>query len=133
MRDLKEDIEQIISEVVEKIKNIGGEKVRFIVLYGSVIKRKMTNLSDIDLAVFYDDNKYERFKFRTKILGRIRDGFDIQTFQDLPLYIQKDIISTGKVIYFSDYKEIFKIYMKTIKEFEHFKPRLELYYSKIGV
>ncbi|NVM03745.1 MAG: nucleotidyltransferase domain-containing protein [Candidatus Helarchaeota archaeon] len=133
MLDSKVDIEQRISKVVEKIKNIGGEKVRFIILYGSVIKRKLTNLSDIDIAVFYDDDKKERFKFRTKILGRISNGFDIQTFQDLPLYIQKDVISTGRVIYFFDYKEIFKIYMKTIKEFENFKPRLELYYTKLGV
>ena len=48
-----------ISSVVEKIKTIGGDRVRFIILYGSVAKEEMTELSDIDLAVFYKgDNLY---------------------------------------------------------------------------
>ncbi len=48
-----------ISGVVEKIKTIGGDRVRFIILYGSAAKGEMTELSDIDLAVFYKgDNLY---------------------------------------------------------------------------
>jgi predicted nucleotidyltransferase len=48
-----------ISSVVEKIKTIGGDRVRFIILYGSAAKGEMTELSDIDLAVFYKgDNLY---------------------------------------------------------------------------
>ncbi len=133
VQESKEALEQSISEVIKKIKDIGGERIKFIVLYGSAVKGKLTILSDIDLAVFYDGDKKERFEFRIKILGRIRNEFDIQTFQDLPLYIQKDIISTGKVICFRDYRETFEIFMKTIKEFETFKPRLELYYSSLGV
>ncbi|MCE8429285.1 MAG: hypothetical protein J5U19_12955 [Candidatus Methanoperedens sp.] len=46
--------------------------------------------------------------------------FDIQIFQDLPLYVQKDILSTVKVIYSGDFKETFEIFMKTIREFEDF-------------
>ncbi len=68
-----------------------------------------------------------------KVLGRIGNNFDVQTYQDLPLYIQKEIISTGEVLYFRDYTEIFNTFMKTIREFEDFKPRLELYYSSMGV
>ena len=48
-----------ISSVVENIKTIGGDRVRFITLYGSAAKGEMTELSDIDLAVFYKgDNLY---------------------------------------------------------------------------
>ena len=46
-----------ISGVVEKIKTIGGDKIRFIVFYGSAAKGEMTELSDIDLAVFYEGDK----------------------------------------------------------------------------
>ncbi|HLB71700.1 MAG TPA: hypothetical protein VJJ51_11710 [Candidatus Methanoperedens sp.] len=46
-------------------------------------------------------------------------------------YILRDTL--GKVIYYRDYKDIFNIFMKTIREFEDFKPRLELYYSSLGV
>ncbi|GFO96950.1 nucleotidyltransferase [groundwater metagenome] len=131
--DSNKPLEHDISSVIKKMKDIGGPKIQFIVLYGSAAKGVTTSLSDIDIAVYFDGNKQERFDFRVKILGRIDNKFDIQTFQDLPLYIQKDILSTGKVIYYRNYKEIFNIFMKTIREFEDFKPRLELYYSGLGV
>lgn len=135
MADLasKGDLDLGISAVADKIKNIGGDKVRFIVLYGSKAREEMTELSDIDLAVYYDGDKKERFDFRVKVLGRVGDEFDIQTFQDLPLYIRKDIASSGKVIDYKVYMEIFRIFMRTIRDFEHFKPRLDMYYSGLGV
>jgi len=135
MADLasKGDLDLGISAVAEKIKTIGGDKVRFIILYGSKAREEMTELSDIDLAVYYDGDKKERFDFRVKVLGRVGDEFDIQTFQDIPLYIRKDIASSGKVIDYKGYMEIFRIFMRTIRDFEHFKPRLDMYYSGLGV
>jgi len=129
----KGDLDLGISAVAEKIKTIGGDKVRFIILYGSKAREEMTELSDIDLAVYFDGDKKERFDFRVKVLGRVGDEFDIQTFQDLPLYIRKDIASSGKVIDYKGYMEIFRIFMRTIRDFEHFKPRLDMYYSGLGV
>lgn len=126
-------LEQSMPEVIEKMRAIGKDKVRFVVLYGSAAKGKLTKLSDIDLAVFFNGDKRERFEFRKKILGRVGNEFDIQIFQDLPLYVQKDILSTGKVMYSVDYIETFEIFMKTIRGFEDFKPRLEVYYSGLGV
>lgn len=129
----KKSLEPDISDVITKIKDIGGDSIKFIVLYGSAAKGKSTNLSDIDIAVFHTGDKRDRFHFRMKILGRSGNKFDIQTYQDLPLYIQNEILSSGDVLYFSDYTEIFNTFMKTIREFGDFKPRLELYYSSRGV
>jgi len=122
-----------ISGVVEKIIIIGGDKVRFIILYGSAAKGEMTELSDIDLAVFYEGDKKERFDFRVMILGRVGNEFDIQTFQDLPFYIRKDIVPYGNVIFYKGYRELFNTFIRTIRDFEHFKPRLNMYYSGLGV
>ncbi|MDP2767182.1 MAG: nucleotidyltransferase domain-containing protein [Candidatus Methanoperedens sp.] len=132
-QDSNEALKKSISDTVEKIKAIGGDKVRFVVLYGSAVKGKLTKLSDVDIAVFYNGDKGERFEFRKKILGRVSNEFDIQIFQDLPLYVQKDILSTGKEIYSVDYRETFEIFMKVIRGFEDFKPRLDVYYSGLGV
>lgn len=123
----KRDIELTIAQ----IKRIGGRKVRFIALYGSTAVGRNTNLSDIDLSVYYDDNKNERFRFRLKVLGRVKDDFDIQIFQELPIYIRKEIISYGKVIYYREHNSVFDVFMRTIREFEDFKPRLEIYYSNL--
>jgi predicted nucleotidyltransferase len=129
----KKSLQPDISDVIKQIKDIGGDSIKFIVLYGSAAKGKSTDLSDIDIAVFHSGDKRERFQFRVKVLGRIGNKFDIQTYQDLPLYIQNEILSIGNVLYFSDYTEIFYTFMKTIREYEDFKPRLELYYSSMGV
>ena len=123
---------KIIKSTVELVKKIGGEKVRFIALYGSTAVGRYSDLSDIDIAVFYDGNKDERFKFRMKISGRVKDDIDIHTFQDLPVYIRKEIISSVKLIFYKEYNRIFDIFMETIREFEDFKPRLNMYYFSLG-
>ena len=68
-----------------------------------------------------------------EVLGSVNDKFDIQTFQDLPLYIRKEIISHGEVLYQKSHSEIFDIFIKTIKSFGDFKPRLDIYYSGLEV
>ena len=130
-------VQQKVSGVCQRIIEIGGDKVSFIILYGSAAKGKMSGMLDIDIAVFYKGDKGERFQFMMKILGRISGICDIQTFQDMPLYIQKDIMSTGDIIYYMDYymdyAELFNVNMKTILEYEDFKPHLDLYYSSLEV
>ena len=125
MTNVKEDAHS----VVNKIKKIGGKKIKFIILYGSFAEGNQTPLSDIDLSVYYEGTKEERFKFRMEALGNVNDKFDIQIFQDLPLYIRKEVISHGKILYQKNYSEIFDIFIKTIKSFGDFKPRLDIYYS----
>ncbi|HMA83270.1 MAG TPA: nucleotidyltransferase domain-containing protein [Candidatus Thermoplasmatota archaeon] len=116
-------------EVVEKIKKFGGENVKFIILYGSQSTNNQTPMSDADIAVYYDAGKEQRFKFRMKILGRVDDHYDIQIFQDLPLYIKKDVIK-GNLLYTSDKRLIHDISRKTYREFDDFKKRFYDYIKK---
>ena len=115
--------------VVEKIKKFGGENIKFIILYGSRSTNKQTPLSDTDIAVYYDASKEQRFRFRMKILGRVDDTYDIQIFQDLPLYIRKDVIK-GKLLYTSDKRFIHEISRETYREFDDFKKRFYDYIKK---
>jgi len=121
-----------IKKAVNKIKRIDTEnKVEFIVLYGSSVKEKYGELSDIDLAIYYHGNEEERFRFRIRVLGRLSNRFDIQMFQNLPLYIRKDIVSSGKPLYYKDYEMIFDEYLRTIKGYEDFEKHLDYYYSSL--
>ena len=108
--------------VVDDIKKLGGKKIKLIILYGSFAEGKQTPLSDIDLAVYYDGTKEERFKFRMKILGNVNDKFDIQTFQDLPLYVKKEVLK-GNVLYCKESRFIYELERSTSKEFDDFKHR----------
>ena len=124
--------EENIGRVIGRIRKLGGDRIAFIALYGSVTKNRDTPLSDIDLAVFYEGNKEERFKFRMSVLGRTGDEFDVQIYQDLPLYIQKEVISYGKLLYYKEYDVVFDIYINVIKNFDDFKRHLNLYLSYLG-
>ncbi|RCV62925.1 hypothetical protein C5S53_16920 [Methanophagales archaeon] len=132
MASMIELAEEGMRQVIERIKEIGRARIVFIALYGSVSDDRDTPLSDIDLAVFYAGNKEERFKFRMSVLGRIGDKFDIQTFQDLPLYIQKEVITHGELLYYREYDVVFNIYINVIKNFDDFTQHLKLYYSYSG-
>lgn len=105
---------------VNKIKKLGGKKIKFIIIYGSTAKGNQTSLSDIDLAVYYEGTKEERFRFRMKILGIISDKFDIQTFQDLPLYVQREVLK-GKILYYDDIRFLYEKIRKTSIDFDEFK------------
>jgi uncharacterized protein len=86
-------------------------------------------LSDTDIAVYYDASKEQRFRFRMKILGRVDYTYDIQIFQDLPLYIRKDVIK-GRILYTSDKRFIHEISQDTYREFDDFKKRFYDYIQK---
>lgn len=121
-----------MNDVVKKI--IGedfGKKVKFIVLYGSRSEHKETVLSDIDLAVYYDGSEKERFLFRVKISGILGRKYDIHMYQDLPLYVQKEVLK-GRVLYNNDYSFSFGKFLQTIKDYDFFKKHLDLCYERIN-
>ncbi|HLC88709.1 MAG TPA: nucleotidyltransferase domain-containing protein [Candidatus Nanoarchaeia archaeon] len=114
---------------IDKIRNtlmkLGRSKVKFIILFGSMVNKRNTPLSDVDVAVYYDGNKKERFKFRIEASGNLPDKVDLQIFQDLPLYIQKEVIA-GRILYYDNYQFIFNEFMRIIKDFDSF----EKYYQE---
>lgn len=109
-----------IHSIVDQIKKLGGKKIKFAILYGSFAEGKQTPLSDVDIAVYYKGSKEERFRFRMQILGRVSDKFDIQTFRDLPLYIQRAVLS-GRVLYYDDSRFLYEVVRRTSKDFDEFK------------
>jgi predicted nucleotidyltransferase len=92
--------DELVRKAVQKIREVDKE-AKFIVLYGRSLSRR-GRLSDIDLAVGYDGDKEERFKFRLEAWGELENEFDIQIFQDLPVYIKGEVVRTGKVLYYRD-------------------------------
>ena len=114
-----------MQSLIKKIKKLDRKnKVGFIMLYGSQANGKATPLSDVDVAVYYDGDEKERFKFRISLAGELSDRYDVHIFQDLPLYIRKDIIKEGKVIYKKDIKKVYEIFIKVIREFSFFEKHL---------
>ncbi len=125
-----DEINKLVKNSVERLKNIEGfEKVRFIMLYGSAAEGVSRENSDIDLCIDYDaKTDYERSMFRLKVLSELPAIFDVQIFNQLPLYVKKEVLK-GKVVFCRDEEYLYETALLTIKEFEDFKYR---FYDYIG-
>lgn len=92
---------EIIKEVLSSIKQTElFPKIKRIVLFGSVAEKEQTLISDIDIAVEFDNiDELTAFKFRSKIGGIFSKEVDIQVYNFLPEKIKKQINERSKIIY----------------------------------
>lgn len=122
---LAKEIERFKSVLKSLPKEI-KKKVRFAILFGSQTTGKANPLSDIDVAIYYEGDKRERFAFRLALMGKLPDYFDIKIYQDLPLYIQPSVLR-GKLLYTKDVSFVYAIAYETIQRFEDFRGAYEDY------
>ena len=123
---MKKEI-NLLMKKLRKMKDF--DRVKFVILFGSQASGKAGPMSDFDFAVYYEGNSDERYDFRKEILGRVPDKFDVHVLQDLPLYVQKEVLK-GKVIYAEDLTFVYDHAYEIIKRFEDFK---KYYYDYIGL
>lgn len=123
--------EQDVRQALKRLKTVEGfDKIRFIILYGSVAQGRVRATSDVDLAVYYDGDREEAARFRFAALSELADDrYDIQIFSHLPLYVRTEILR-GKVVYCPDERFLYEIAYRTIREFDDFKHRLYDYIGK---
>ncbi len=116
------EIKPTIEEAVETIKKMDGEnRVQFIILFGSSARGEATDLSDVDLALGHEGDDRERFNFRIRVMGELSDDFDVHIFQDLPLYLKKEVLK-GEVLFFRDFGELHEIALEAIRDYDMFEP-----------
>ncbi|WOX55250.1 MULTISPECIES: type VII toxin-antitoxin system MntA family adenylyltransferase antitoxin [unclassified Methanoculleus] len=124
-------MDRFVRHALERLKAIEGfERVRFIILYGSVAEGRAREGSDIDLCIYYDGDREEAARFRFAALSELFDDrYDIQIFSFLPLYVRTEVLR-GKVIYCPDERFLYDVAYQTIREFDDFKHRLYDYIGK---
>jgi uncharacterized protein len=120
-------IKKVVTNLLKKTNLFNS--VNFIILYGSVSRKKQTALSDIDVCISFDLNPKERIKVRMQLLGNLPENFDLQIFEDLPLYIKKEIFK-GEILYCKNKKKMFQTSLEIIREYEDFKPIYEYYLAR---
>lgn len=125
---MDESIRTRIDELLSVIRSFkDADRVRFIILYGSALRGE--GWSDIDLAVYYDGTPDEAADFRLRVLCEVDEIFDVQIFQQLPLYVRVQVLR-GEVIYSDSERFLHDIAWETVKEFDDFKHR---FYDYIGM
>lgn len=103
------------------------DAVEFVIFHGSRSRRMGTKTSDLDICIYYRGQGKELSRFRLKLLSKLPGYCDVQIFQQLPLYVKKEVMRE-KVIYVKNKRFLHDVALKTIREFESFKPR---YYDYI--
>ena len=108
------------------------EKTKFVILYGSAAKGTATPLSDVDICISFNLSPQQRFKARVQLLGKLKEKYDVHIFEDLPLYMQKEVLA-GKVLYCKNKKELVQQALTLIREYEDFEPIYTYYVSQRGM
>lgn len=68
MKKIKdENIKKMLEELAESLKNIYGDKLKTVVLYGSVARGTQTDDSDIDIMILIDGNNDELRQYDDKL------------------------------------------------------------------
>ena len=94
-------VKDIINETKKEIlEHSLRNKIKKILLFGSVIENKLTFRSDIDIVVEFDQiSLKEATAFRKRISGQLPDKVDVQVLNVLPEKIKKSILKNHKVLY----------------------------------
>lgn len=117
-----------LSRVLKQAKK--DREVIAVFLYGSFARGEQRKDSDIDLCLVLKEN-YPKSKFtakRLEYLKNVSENIDIQIFQQLPLYIRKEILK-GKILLSKNEDRTYELVYKTIKEFENFR---KYYYNYLN-
>jgi uncharacterized protein len=113
-------------EAVDKDKRIIA-----VLLFGSYSRGE--HYRDIDVCIVLD-KKYSSLqmsKERLKFSSILPTKFDVQVFQQLPVYIRKRILKDGKVIICKDEDLLYDIAYETIKEFSLFEKTYNTYLAGV--
>lgn len=107
-----------VTRHVEK-EALKDKEILAAILFGSFPQE---GFSDIDVCIVLYPGKYENLYVSEKKLELMMalEDFDVQIFQQLPLYIRIRVLK-GTVIFCRDKKMLYEVAIQTIKEFEDYK------------
>lgn len=118
-------IRNLMDSAVRQMQQLSGfEQVQFIILYGSAAEERMNLESDIDLCVYYEGSSGDAAQFRHRALSDLPGTrFDIQIFQQLPLYVRVEVIR-GIPVFVRNTRFLYERAIDTLRDFQDFKHRL---------
>lgn len=116
------NIEKLIQKINYDTDIIG------LMQFGSSLKS--IHHHDIDLCLFSASTTLSVEKiYEYKMF--LPEKFDVHFFHRLPLYIQKEVLEKGLLLYQGDYDRLFDICYSFIKEFNLYEPRYRQYLELI--
>ena len=126
--------EEVLEELLTRARQ--DEDVLAVLLFGSIIREEQTPLSDIDLCLVLvpKHTPIEPTAFSHKRLDYLKNfTFDIQIFQQLPLYVRRRILKEGRILFVRDEALLYELAFHTAQAFEDFRPIYMRYLKEIRI
>jgi len=109
-------------ELLEKAKS--DKDVLAVMLYGSEARQEQISTSDIDICLVLNPPPHHTKKiiYSKKRLEYLKDfTFDIQIFQQLPLFIRRRVLKEGQVLFVRDERILYELAWRTAQAFDDFR------------
>jgi predicted nucleotidyltransferase len=115
-----------------------ARRVVFAYLFGSQAKGEAGPLSDIDLAIGFDEavGQNERFDLRLEVLGELTDLFrtddiDLVVLNDAPPLLAHRILREGRLLFSTDDKTRVAFETSAVLKYLDWKPYVEKYTRQV--
>jgi predicted nucleotidyltransferase len=106
-------------ELLAKAKS--DKEVLAVMLYGSEARQEQIDI-DICLVLNPLTQYAKKDIYSQKRLEYLKDfAFDIQVFQQLPLYIRRRVLKEGRVLFVRDERILYELAWRTAQAFDDFR------------
>ncbi len=122
--------QEILQELLIRVQQ--DEDVLAAFLFGSVAREEQTHFSDVDVCLVLETKplRFDPAALSHKRLDYLKDfSFDIQIFQQLPIYVRRRILKEGRLLFVRDEARLYELAFRTAQAFEDFRP---IYLSYLG-
>ena len=120
-------IEDLLKKLIALVEN--DKDILAILIYGSYARGE--KYRDIDVCLVQDE-KSAANAFEKRLEYSRYENLDVNIFQSLPLYIRIRILKEGTIKHCKDENALYDIAIKTVKEFELFQPKYQLYLEGVA-
>ncbi len=128
----KRDILNKLNSIKETLKNYfrSREEIVFVYVFGSVAKGICNKLSDIDIAIFIDEEKVDDKEYRygyqaevmTDIMDRLKTNkVDLVILNYASVLLKHRVIYYGKLIYSKDESKRIRFEIDSINKYMDYK------------
>jgi predicted nucleotidyltransferase len=103
-------------------------------LFGSQAKRTAGPLSDVDIAIYFDEAvaREEYFELRLEVLGELIDSLrtddvDLIVLNDAPPLLAHRVLKEGQLLFSADERRRVELEVRTVLGYLDWKPYVEKY------
>lgn len=123
--------EKLIDKLLHDAENDDG--ILAVILYGSYARQENTAQSDIDLCLVLKPAAYDADYLSEKKLHFLKNHpFDIQIFQQLPLYIRTRLLKEGHILYCRNEDKLYEVAFTHIREYADYEHIYREYLEEVA-